>query len=272
MHTEAGLDGSAELVVLGSAGWVPHAGTGRMTTCLALRLPDALFLFDAGVGLARLSEPRFRRLLPERGVVHLFLSHLHLDHTVGLTFLPGLWRDTPLTIHVPGEPMTGFPAETVLDRLVGPPFFPHRLDGFPMPVTVTEARPGEVMLEGRRVVVRSQQHAGGSLAYRVDDLFAFLTDTVYDPESAGFARGVALLVHEAWTRGEDDPEWLKLGLTSHTSAEDAARVAREAGVRELLLSHLNPLCDEAYFASMLARARQIFPTTFLGADGLERLL
>jgi ribonuclease BN (tRNA processing enzyme) len=261
-----------ELVVLGSAGWVPQTGAGRMTTSLALRTADLLILFDAGVGLSRLAEPRFRHLLKGGAPVHLFLSHLHLDHTVGLTFLPGLWQENPVTIHVPGEAVTGYPAATVLDGLVGPPFFPHRLAEFPMAVTVEEVLPGSLSLAGLTVAVRAQRHAGGSLGYRAGDALAFLTDTSYDADSAGFAAGVGILVHEAWTKGDGDPEWRRAGLDSHTSAEDAARVARDAEVGELLLSHLPPLGDEAYHAEMLDRARAIFPRTFLCEDGLSRRL
>ncbi len=264
--------GRTELVVLGSAGWMPQTGSDRMTTSLAVRRPDSLLLFDAGVGLARLGEPRFGRLLAGVERIDLFLSHLHLDHTVGLSFLPALWQQTPVSIHVPGEAMTGFPAETVLDRLVGPPFYPHRLADFPMPVTIFEALPGTVELNGCRVRIRRQSHPGGSLAFRLDDSFAFLTDTVYDEASTDFARGVRLLVHEAWIRGEGDPDDLTAGLAAHTSAEAAARVARDAGVQELLLSHLTPLRGPAYHEAMLLRAREIFPRTYLCADGLSRLL
>ena len=264
--------GGFELAVLGSAGWVPQPEAGRMTTSLAVRAADTLFLFDAGVGLARLAEPRFHRLLDGAVPVHLYLSHLHLDHTVGLTFLPALWQENPLTLHVPGEAITGYPAATVLDGLVGPPFFPHRLSEFPLAVRVEAVLPGEHEVAGVRMAVRAQRHPGGSLAYRLGDAFAFLTDTPYDVGSAAFAAGVSTLVHEAWTRGEGDPEWQRAGLSAHTSAEDAATVARDAGVGELLLSHLTPLGDTQYHLEMLARARAVFPRTFLCEDGLTRLL
>jgi ribonuclease BN (tRNA processing enzyme) len=263
-----------ELVVLGSGGWVPQAT--RMTTCLALRTRDVLVLFDAGTGLARLLEPRMRRLIPEKGDIHVLLSHLHLDHTAGLSFLPALWWHNPTTLHVPVLPGAARGPGEVLDGLIGPPFFPHRLSGFPQPMAIVPLEPGGLVLGGHGVTlnvqVRAQTHSGGSMGFRVDDALAFLTDTVYDPESARFARGVGVLVHEAWSRGEDDPPALAAGLSSHTSAMDAARVARDAGAGELLLSHLSPLADEDYYAGMLEAARSIFPQTALCEDGLARFL
>ena len=256
-----------EMVILGSAGWVPQAE--RMTTCVAVRVGDALVLLDAGTGVARLREPRFARLLPANGSVDILLSHLHLDHTVGLTFLPALWQDLPTTIHLPPDEVSGYGPD-VLERLVGPPFFPHGLAAFPMPVVVATLPVGSSVIGGLPVEVRSQTHPGGSLGFRLGDRLAFLTDTAHHPGAAEFAAGVDVLVHEAWCKGQGDPEELRRGLDGHTSAEDAARVARDAGAGELLLSHLTPLRDEVYYAEMMARARGIFPHTHLCADGLAR--
>jgi ribonuclease BN (tRNA processing enzyme) len=180
-----------------------------------------------------------------------------------------LWRDLPTTIHVPPVEVTGYGPD-VLDRLVGPPFFPHGLAAFPMPVTVAALALGSASVGDLALEVRAQAHPGGSLGFRLGDRLAFLTDTPYDPAAADFAAGVEVLVHEAWSKGQGDPDELRRGLAGHTSAEDAARVARDAGAGELLLSHLTPLRGEAYYAEMLVRARGIFPHTHLCADGLAR--
>ena len=261
-----------ELVVLGSGGLVPTPK--RATTSMALRVGDDLWLFDAGTGLARLGEPGFRHLIPKTGIIHLWLSHLHLDHTVGLTFMTALWRNLTV-IHVPDSASTQFGPE-VLDRLVAPPFFPHRLSEFEVEVRVEFLDPegGPVRTAGSAVTVsaREQTHAGGSLGFRVGDALAFLTDTAYDTGAVSFVRGVQVLVHEAWAREEHGAEETRSALKGHTSAEDAARIARDAGAGELLLSHLPPLRDDAYYEEMLERARAIHPRTALCEDGLTRSL
>jgi ribonuclease Z len=257
-----------ELVILGSAGWIPQ--DARMTTSLALRFDDALFVFDAGTGLARLGWHPLRRLLPPiHCPIHLFLTHLHLDHTMGLTFLPALWSN-PTIIHVP-QTDEREPAAEALDGLLGGKFFPLPVENLLPALSVEAALTGETRVEGHRVVARRQDHPGGSFGYRVDDSLAFVTDCVYDPNTVSFARDVRLLVHEAWVCELDDGEAARARLEGHSSAEDAARVARDAAVGQLLLSHL-PLRDESYFASLLERARAIFPRTELCSDGLSRLL
>jgi len=258
-----------ELVVLGSSGWFPRGP--RATTSLAVHEENRLIVCDAGTGIAHLRDEGFRHLLPESGEIHLLLSHLHLDHTVGLSFLPALWSN-PTVIHVPDQQTTGYPPGEVLDRLIGPPFFPHGFAEFPMDLRIEPLTEGEFEIPPLRVRARRQNHPGGSFGFRIGDRLVFLTDTVYDEGSADFARGARLLVHEAWIRGHEDPEQLKAGLDAHTSAEGAARVARDAGVEELLLSHLTPLRNDGFHQEMLATARAIFPRTYLCSDGLSRLL
>lgn len=267
-----------ELVVLGSAGWIPQQE--RMTTSLALRVGDVLVVLDAGTGVARLLEPGLRRLLPPPGsAVHVFLSHYHLDHTAGLTYLPVLWPGNPTTVYGPVPP-GGTPGDvrSVLDSLVGPPFFPHGFSGFPMAVDVRPLTPGEPLTIDtgghRRLTVRqrAQCHPGWSLGFRVGDALAFMTDTAYDPYAVDLIRGVQVLVHEAWVTSWEAARLPEATRSAHASAEEAGLLAREGGVGELLLSHLPPRGGEGAYAEMLAAARAVFPNTQLSHDGLSRLL
>jgi ribonuclease BN (tRNA processing enzyme) len=74
-------------------------------------------------------------------------------------------------------------------------------------------------------------------------------DTAYAPELAQFAKGADVLIHEAmYLPGiekliKNAPDATKLRqhlLASHTSTEDVGRVAAQAGVKTLVLSHLVP--------------------------------
>lgn len=79
-----------KLTILGCSGGI---GSGRHTTCLKV---DDDVLIDAGSGLTTLD---FEQLVK---IDHVFLTHAHLDHVLGLPLLldsVGDLRDSPLTVH-----------------------------------------------------------------------------------------------------------------------------------------------------------------------------
>ena len=79
-----------QLTVLGCSGGI---GSGRQTTCFLL---DDDILLDAGTGITTLSLEQLEK------IDHLFLTHSHLDHVLGLPLMldaVGDRRTKPLTVH-----------------------------------------------------------------------------------------------------------------------------------------------------------------------------
>ncbi|MBR1558667.1 MAG: ribonuclease Z [Clostridia bacterium] len=93
----------------------------------------------------------------------------------------------------------------------------------------------------------------------------YATDTRPVPAIAEAARDCDLLVLEAMY---GDPDKLPRAVKSgHMLMEEAAHVAADAGARRLWLTHYSPAMPEPEL--WLDRAREIFPETVLGTDGMS---
>lgn len=235
------MAGALRLLPLGTNGYIPSQGR-RTMSFLVLGEGSALLL-DAGTGASRLGEPAVRSAIAGIERLEILLTHYHLDHVVGLSFLPGVARHLPLRIHAPAPPLTDFGPEA-LDRLIAPPFFPVEFARWPMPVEVVPYGPGALEIGPFRLTTRRQQHPGGSTGVRLGDALAYTTDTRIDPATADFARGVDLLLHEVWL-SDEEAEREDAGRTGHSAAGPVADLARAAGVRRLGLVHHHPLRDDA---------------------------
>jgi ribonuclease Z len=119
----------------------------------------------------------------------------------------------------------------------------------------------EVTLEGGRVVRPEEVVEAPRRGRRV----AVTGDTRPSRGTVEAARGADVLVHDC-TFGDAEHE--RAAETMHSTAREAARVAREAGVRRLVLTHLSTRYDRE-FAPLVEQARAEFAGTLdVAADGM----
>ncbi|TWU29533.1 MBL fold metallo-hydrolase [Bythopirellula polymerisocia] len=239
-----------KLVLLGTSGY--HPNDRRQTACLML--PELGVVFDAGTAMYRVSD------YLSTDTLDVYLSHAHLDHVMGLTFMFDILSDTSLEkviVHGETEKLKALREHLFTEMLfpVDPPFEMRPL------------QPKYTLADGGVLTHFPLRHPGGSVGYRIDwpdRSLAYVTDTVAAPDVdyIEHIRGADLLVHECFF---DDTEPAQAELTGHSCITPVAQVAKAAEVGRLVLVHINPvLVNDSDLP--LATAQKIFPKTEIGTD------
>lgn len=245
------------MTLLGSGGWYPTAQ--RETSSLLITAGSQGIIIDTGTGIKNLLRwPALAAGVSSWSVVY---SHFHLDHLLALEWLKGLGV-TPLTVYGPGRWLYQRPTEEILQQFFRHPYLPPSGQYQDLISDVRELSPDSGQVGALSFTVRQQKrHSDPSVAFRLGDSFAYCTDTGLDPETVDFVSGVNLLLHEAGSATDRHPR--------HSSGAEAGKIAAQAGVDELLLTHHLPGASEE---EILSAARQYFPNSHWGFDGWSRTL
>jgi ribonuclease Z len=143
-------------------------------------------------------------------------------------------------------------------------FHPEKADalGVPRGPLWSRLQSGETVTTPAGGEVRPDQVLGESRSGRK---FSFVTDSLAFPEIAGHVRGSDFFVCEGmFERALEESAREK----KHMTAEQAARIAADAGVKKLALIHYSPRYTEYDLKQLLKEAQNIFPGTILSRDGM----
>jgi ribonuclease BN (tRNA processing enzyme) len=275
------------LVLLGTAGG-PTPKISRAAPSQAIVVGDRVYLVDCGEGTSRqLALAR----LPVRQLRAVFITHQHSDHNAGYgpLFLLGWTAGLATPVDTYGPPPHVAMTRSLFDAYKFD--IDLRIEDEGRPPLVPLVRPHEVTKSGAvfeddrvRVTAALNYHPpiAHSFAYRIDTADRSIVisgDTTYSDNVVKLARGADVLVHEVlsreyWER-PDAPQpksVIRHIVDSHTDVADAGRVAADAGVKTLVLSHYVPTegpntpTDEQW----LAGARRHFKGEVLvGRDLME---
>jgi ribonuclease Z len=283
------------LFFAGTAGSVPTARRGL--PALLLRAGGDRILFDCGEGT---QQQLLRSIgLPELDAI--FITHFHLDHWLGLVGMLKTFdlraRDRPLTIHGPSglralfgglRPLLGrlgYPLHLVeLEHHEEVRFGGYLVASFPVKhrvealgyAFVEDERPGRFDAGAARALgvregpdfgrlqrgetvdgVQPEQVMG---APRPGRRIVISGDTAPCQTVEVYAHAADVLVHEATFL---EQERTRARETGHSTARQAAEVARDAGVRLLALTHLST----RYFPrEVRAEAQGVFPNAIVPRD------
>jgi len=244
---------------------------GGNTSCMEVRLSDGtLLVLDAGTGI----RPFGLSLDPERDkTIHLFLSHLHLDHLEGLGFFSALWRPD-VDLHVWGPPSPLRSLEQRIARYLSPPLFPVHLSDIPSHPKFHDVPDGEFEIGTATIRAQPISHRGPTVGYRISEngrSMAYLPDHEpalgvdlgeMEPEwisGHGVAEGADVLFHDSQYTPEEYSDRIGWG---HSSVEHVVAFSQLSQVKQLVMFHHDPLHTDGELESLVTRARELW-----GANG-----
>ena len=243
---------------------------GGNTSCVEVRVDEGTVLvLDAGSGM----RPLGRCLAAGPvDVIHVLLTHLHLDHLQGLAFFLPFWSgDTEL--HIWGPPSPTYSLAERVASYVSPPLFPIPLSDVPSRPVFHDVPDEPWMIGSTLVAGHAVVHQGPTMGLRLTAhgrTLAYIPD--HEPSLgvelrnverewiSGYrvAEGADVLLHDAQYAEDEYDSHVGWG---HSSVDHAVTFAGAAEVDRLVLFHHDPGHTDAELESMLVTAR----STWAGA-------
>jgi ribonuclease BN (tRNA processing enzyme) len=272
-------------ILLGTAGG-PSPKRGRAAPAAVVLVDGVAYVVDCGNGVARqmvLAGVELNRIR------HVFITHHHSDHNAdfgtllllawaaGLSTPVDTWGPPPIVQMI--DLFLQMSAPDIDIRIADegrPPLKPL--------IRAHDLREAGVVVKDERVTVRSavvhHPMVPTALAYRIDGpdrSIVFSGDTTRADSLIALARGADVMVHEvmypdayAGQAAGNARSIAKHILESHTPAEEVGKIAQEAGVKTLVLSHYVPDSNADAEQAWLPLARRHFKGEVIaGRDLME---
>jgi phosphoribosyl 1,2-cyclic phosphodiesterase len=278
-----GSDADIETYLDGLA--FPIAGTyGGHTSCVEIETGGTDYVIcDLGSGVRPFGQAAIARHGPgSPQTYHIFMSHLHWDHIMGLPFF------TPA--YIPGNRLRIYGSHTRLEaalrRQQNEPSFPVDFSVLRANIEFVYLKPGKPHdIADMTVTTKLQHHTGDSYAYRFESsgkVIVYSTDSEHkltDPrETEGiveFFRNADVVIFDGMYSLADaisvKADW------GHSSNVVGVELCQMADVRHLCLFHHEPASDDTAIEGVLSDTRRLEEITRTGQamtvsaayDGLE---
>lgn len=288
--------------VRGSYPVAPEEGTkiGGNTTCLMVRSPEHIVIFDAGSGIIQLGRDLMPEIIEHKKKsdkpfhITLVFTHTHSDHLIGFPFFTPVYVPG-VHLHFFGPATLGMDFKDIMTTQVWPQFFPVSMDEFRSEKTFANISENTILHFNPgnpepQVGIVGQDEApfstfsisnmkyylhpkDGSYVYRVDyndHKLVFATDVEEcvggDQRVINFSKGADVLIHDAQYTEEQYRQFAGYG---HSSFAMACDTAKQAEVKKLLLFHHNPGSTDEMLRELEAKAQKLFAASELATEKWE---
>ena len=269
LDMEEGLGDCVTVRCWGTRGSIPSPGPktvrfGGNTTCLEVNVREQRIIFDAGSGIRPLGMD-----IVERGpnAIPIFLTHFHWDHIQGFPFFAPLY-DPEDRIRVIGPKQKDIDVQNLFAGQMGPIYFPVPFSFVSAEMEFGHLNHGSYEVGDFVLDVMRVRHPSFVLGYRIEvsgRVVCFIPDNELDGDGYGelepgfdsrivdFVGDADLLIHDSMYTEEEYPHRAGWG---HSTFEQSLRLAREAGVKQLLFTHHDPTRTDYELEAIIAKMRE----------------
>lgn len=212
------------------------------TTNFILESDNNKVLIDAGPGVIR---QIYKAGLLVTDIDVIVITHAHGDHTLGFPYLAfnnfaerQQGKNGPSIIPIIALPEVYKGLMNMYAFCYPPGKYPD-FDFVNWNASIFERM--EFKFKNIRITTTPVSHIIPNIGVRFDidrSSITFSSDTIYDKRLVDIAKGSKILVHEAFVTSEMSKF---ASQTKHSTAEEAGKAARDAGVQLLILSHPLPM-------------------------------
>ena len=213
---------------------------GGSTSCYLLEANDGnkkgAIILDAGTGLFNIND------LPYDEIT-ILLSHVHLDHVLGLPVFPCL-SDPTKKIRIYLAKRKGASASEQIGALISEPFWPCKISDYKAETEILDM-PESFDIGGVHVEAIESRHPGGSSILKIsfrDSSLVYATDyehgdTAREKELSDLAKGADLILYDAQYFADEYEKYRGYG---HSTPEEGLKLKEQSGAGELVFIHHSP--------------------------------
>ena len=220
-----------KLYALGCVGWIPGKNE---TSCFMIEQKNELIMLDAGTGVSNLKD--YLDVWEKYDSVSIILSHFHLDHLIGLIYLPHFLRGKTLRIYGPGKPAYEKTTEEFLSEMFQTAFFPTPIGKLAEKVEIYDYSAGDFSIGNVKIQVCEQKHTSPSYQICIDEKLVYATDVCFEKESWNHELKAKVLLHECCEIDVYDP--------THTTLTHLMEGISANQFENIYLIHHNPEWSE----------------------------
>jgi len=238
-------------------------GFGTATTSVEVSTPQAQIIIDGGSGIRNLGEEMMKGPAAKgKAIIHIFLTHFHWDHLLGLPFFAPHF--------VKGNQIHYYAIQPELKDMIkvkfSKPFFPVPFEQLSAHLEFHQLEPRKpIMIGDMKITPYQLDHPDPCWGYRIENegkVYAHCVDTEgtrTSREALGpdlpLYQGVDLMYYDAqYTL----PELAEKANWGHSAAQLGLDLALREGIRHVLFAHHDPGATTSQILELKAQTREYY--------------